>query len=127
MGQPVVHFEIIGSDPARLRSFYGELFSWEFDTSGRVADAVSEPTDYGFIDPAAAGNDAGIPGGIGGGEGYDRHTVFYVGVPDVERALHRAEQLGGRRVMGPESAPNGLVVAHFTDPEGNLIGLAGAN
>lgn len=127
MGQPVVHFEIIGNDPARLRSFYGELFSWEFDTSGRVAEAVSEPTDYGFIDPAAAGNDAGIPGGIGGGEGYDRHTVFYVGVPDVEQALHRAEQLGGRRVMGPESAPNGLVVAHFTDPEGNLIGLAGAN
>jgi hypothetical protein len=31
MGQPVVHFEIIGSDPAKLRSYYGELFGWEFD------------------------------------------------------------------------------------------------
>lgn len=127
MGQPVVHFEIIGSDPARLRDFYGELFSWEFDMSGTVADAVSEPTNYGFIDRLVADDGAGIPGGIGGGEGYERHTVFYVGVPDVGQALHRAEQLGGRRAMGPRVAPNGLVVAHFTDPEGNLIGLAGAN
>jgi uncharacterized protein len=28
--------------------------------------------------------------------------------------------------MGPVTAPSGLVVGHFTDPEGNLIGLAGA-
>jgi DNA invertase Pin-like site-specific DNA recombinase len=26
MGLPVVHFEVIGSAPARLRDFYGELF-----------------------------------------------------------------------------------------------------
>ncbi len=28
--------------------------------------------------------------------------------------------------MGPARAPTGLVVGHFTDPEGNLIGIAGA-
>jgi predicted enzyme related to lactoylglutathione lyase len=51
---------------------------------------------------------------------------FYVGVPDVEAALRRAERLGGTRRMGPDRAPGrDLVVAHFTDPEGNLIGLAG--
>jgi len=43
MGQPVVHFEIIGKDPANLRSYFGELFGWEFDTSSPVAVAVSEP------------------------------------------------------------------------------------
>jgi len=26
MGNPVVHFEIIGSDGERLRRYYGELF-----------------------------------------------------------------------------------------------------
>jgi len=31
----------------------------------------------------------------------------------------------GKRVLGPERAPAGLVVGHFTDPEGNLIGVAG--
>ena len=29
MGQPVVHFEIIGKDPEKLRSYYGDLFWWE--------------------------------------------------------------------------------------------------
>ena len=48
-----------------------------------------------------------------------------LGVADVEAALQRAERLGGKRVMGPERAPTGLVGGHFTDPEGNLIGVAG--
>ena len=123
MAQPVVHFEIIGNDPARLRSYYGELFGWEFDTSSPVSGAVSEPDNYGFVvgDPAGTG----IPGGVGGGPGYDSHVVFYVGVPDVEAALSKAESLGGTRRMGPSRARAGLVVGHFTDPEGNLIGVAG--
>lgn len=126
MGQPVVHFEIIGSNPTRLRGFFNELFEWEFDTSGTVAEAISEPNDYGFIELLTASDGSGIRGGIGGGEGYDRHVVLYVGVSDVEGALQRAERLGGQRQMGPVTAPNGLVIGHFTDPEGNLIGLAGA-
>ncbi|HEY7483088.1 MAG TPA: VOC family protein [Streptosporangiaceae bacterium] len=124
MGHPVVHFEIIGTDPAKLRGYYGDLFGWEYDTSGPVAAAVSEQGNYGFVRPMGSGD--GIPGGVGGGVGYDSHVVFYVGVPDVEAALQRAESLGGTRRMGPERAPGrDLVVGHFTDPEGNLIGLAG--
>jgi predicted enzyme related to lactoylglutathione lyase len=125
MGQPVVHFEIIGKDAPKLRSYFGELFGWEFDTSSPVAEAVSEPMNYGFVNPTAAGDGAGIPGGVGGGAAYESHVVFYVGVPDVEAALQQAESLGGKRRMGPERAPTGLVVGHFTDPEGNLIGVAG--
>jgi uncharacterized protein len=124
MAQPVVHFEIIGKEPAKLRSYFGELFGWEFDTSAPVAAAVSEPDNYGFVnhDPA---DGTGIPGGVGGGPAYRAHVLFYVGVPDVEAALQQAERLGGQRRMGPERAPTGLVVGHFTDPEGNLIGVAG--
>lgn len=126
MGQPVVHFEIIGQDPARLRGYYGDLFGWEFDTSGPVAKSVSRQGDYGFTDATAGSGTPGIPGGVGGGAGYHPHVVFYVGVPDVEATLQEAERLGGTRTMGPERAPGrDLVVAHFTDPEGNLIGLAG--
>jgi predicted enzyme related to lactoylglutathione lyase len=124
MTQPVVHFEIIGSDPGRLRGYYGELFGWEFDTSGPVAEAVSEVGEYGFTEPPGEG--PGIPGGVGGGTRHDPHVLFYVGVPDGEAALTEAERLGGTRRMGPETAPGGgLVVGHFTDPEGNLIGVAG--
>jgi hypothetical protein len=126
MAQPVVHFEIIGKEPAKLRSYFGELFGWEFDTSSPVATAVSEPDDYGFVNRNTTSDGTGIPGGVGGGAGYPAHAMFYVGVADVEAALQRAERLGGKRVMGPERAPTGLVVGHFTDPEGNLVGVAGA-
>ena len=67
----------------------------------------------------------GIPGGVGGAPGYHSHVLFYIGVTVVEAALQRAETLGGKRRMGPERAPTGLVVGRFTDPEGNLIGVAG--
>ncbi len=123
MGQPVVHFEIIGTDPQRLRDYYGELFDWEFDTSGGVAEAVSEAGNYGFVQ---GGDGGGIPGGVGGGAGYPARVLFYVGVPDVDAALRKAESLGGVRTMGPERAPGSeLVVGQFTDPEGHLIGVAG--
>ena len=123
MGQPVVHFEVIGTDPPGLRDYYDQLFGWEFDTSGEAAPVVSEQGNYGFTTTGGGG----IPGGVGGGTGYDSHVIFYVGVPDVEAALRKAESLGGIRRMGPEQAPGGaLVVGHFADPEGNLIGVAAA-
>ena len=125
MGQPVVHFEIIGKDPAKLRDYFGELFGWEFGLPSPVSEAVSDPASYGFINRMTTSDGTGIPGGVGGGAEYETHAVFYVAVPDVEAALARAESLGGKRLMGPERAPSGLVVGHFTDPEGNLVGVAG--
>jgi uncharacterized protein len=122
-GQPVVHFEIIGRDPAELRSYYGELFGWEFQTSDAATQAVSQPGNYGFVDGSTTGD--GINGGLGGGEGYERRVLFYVGVPNVEAALQKAESLGGESPHGPGGHPGTLVVGQFSDPEGNLIGVAG--
>jgi uncharacterized protein len=51
MGNPIVHFEIIGREPARLRSYYAELFDWRTNTDSPVAPEVSESGNYGFIDP----------------------------------------------------------------------------
>ena len=126
MPQPVVHFEVIGKDPERLRRYFGDLFGWEFDTPSPVAQAVSAPDSYGFLELLTSEDGTGIRGGVGGGPSYESHALFYVGVPNVEAALQRAEQLGGKRVMGPVTSPSGLVVGHFTDPEGTLLGVAGA-
>jgi predicted enzyme related to lactoylglutathione lyase len=120
MANPVVHFEIIGTDPDRLRAYYGSLFGWQFDLGHDAAPEVSAPGSYGFTQPST-----GIPGGVGGGSGYAARTLFYVGVPDVEAALRQAADLGGTRVSGPHPNPAGtLIVGFFTDPEGHLIGLA---
>ncbi len=97
MGDPVVHFEIMGKNADQLRSYYSDLFGWEFDSDN--------PMNYGIVQREGNTNSDGI--GIGGGigaapEGYAGHVTFYVAVPDVEAALAKAESLGGSRMMGPD-------------------------
>jgi predicted enzyme related to lactoylglutathione lyase len=120
MEQPVIHFEVIGSDGDSLRSYYSKLFGWEF------GDPVG-PTNYAVTPPNgnASSNGAGIGGGVGTApEGYDGHVTFYVQVPDVGAALEKAEGLGGTRMMGPDEMPEvGITIGLFTDPEGHVIGL----
>jgi predicted enzyme related to lactoylglutathione lyase len=118
MGQPVVHFEIVGKDGDKLHSYYSELFGWEID--------ANNPMRYGLVQREGNVNadGVGIGGGVGAGpEGYDGHVTFYVEVPDVEAALAQAESLGGTRVMGPERIMDQVELGQFTDPEGHLIGL----
>ncbi len=79
-----MHFEVIGRDPEKLRRYYGDLFAWEFDTSAPVAKAVSQPDNYGFVNRNKTSDGTGIPGGVGGGSGYEGHVIFYVGVSNVE-------------------------------------------
>jgi uncharacterized protein len=122
MQHPVVHFEIIGQDAATLRRYYRELFGWTFEVGDATTQKVSDPGNYGFIDGAATGS---INGGVGGGDDHHPTVLFYVGVPHVEAALEQAARLGGIREMGPDGTPGTLVVGRFTDPEGNLIGVAG--
>lgn len=119
MGQPVVHFEVIGSDGDKLRAYYAELFGWEFQDMGG-------PMSYGLVlrDGNTNEEGAGINGGVGGVAGSEGHVTFYVEVPDIEAALGEAERLGGKRLMGPDEVPGeGFAIAHFGDPEGHVIGL----
>ena len=117
MGQPVVHFEILGKDPQRLQAYYAQLFGWEIST---------DPSGYGLVqrEHNLTADGIGIGGGVGGApEGHDGHATFYVEVPDVEAALARAQELGGRRVMGPHAVMPGIEIGLLTDPEGHLIGV----
>ena len=122
MGQPVVHFEVIGKDGDKLRSSYSELFGWEID--------ADNPMKYGLVAREAHVNSdgIGIGGGVGGApEGYDGHLTWYVEVPDVEAALAKAESLGGSRMMGPDQVPGGPIIGLFTDPDGNTVGVVQAD
>lgn len=118
MGQPVVHFEIVGKDGDRLQSYYSELFGWQIESDN--------PMGYGLVDREGNTNSQGI--GIGGGvagapEGYDGHLTFYVEVPDVEASLAKAEEMGATRIMGPDEVLEGLVIGQFSDPEGHVVGV----
>lgn len=117
MGQPVVHFEIIGADGPALHRYYSELFGWEID--------ANNPMNYGIVTREGNTNadGAGIGGGVAGYENVPSIVTFYVEVADVEAALAKAESLGGKRMMGPDEIMPGTTIGQFTDPEGHLIGV----
>jgi hypothetical protein len=112
MTRPVVHFEIRGKEPARLREFYRALFGW----------VIAEQSPLGI---------SAIAAGVGGPEAVAGHLALadeagvsvYVQVLDLVETLARAEALGGRAVMQPLDVPGGPTVARCADPEGNVIGL----
>jgi predicted enzyme related to lactoylglutathione lyase len=61
MGNPVVHFEVIGIDGPKLHAYYSELFGWEID--------ANNPMSYGLVTREGNVNadGIGIGGGVGGG------------------------------------------------------------
>src|SRR5918992_2219921 len=125
MGQPVVHFEILGKNADKTQGYYAELFGWDIQ-----ALPFENPTQYGLVqrDGNTNAEGIGIGGGVGGApDGYPGHVTFYVEVPDVEAALGKAESLGGTRMMGPDQVPGGPVIGLFQDPDGFTVGVVQAD
>ncbi len=112
MGMPVVHFEIIGQDGAQLQTFYGALFGWKID--------ANNPMQYGLV----AAEEKSIGGGIGAGEpGGKPYVTVYIAVEKIDPVLEHVTKLGGKVVMERTVIPGMVIMAQFTDPSGNLIGL----
>src|SRR5262245_11815049 len=103
MANKVMHFEVNGKDAERSQRFYSSLFGWKID--------ASNPMNYGLVSEA----DGGIAGGISASPGGPMVT-FYVGVPDLAKALKRAGELGGKTTLEPHQVPNGPKIAMFSDP-----------
>jgi len=108
-GEAVDWFEVLGSAAESTQKFYSELFGWSV-SSGFPG--------YGLVDTAAG---RGIQGGLG--EGESKWATIYASVPDVERALAKAEQLGGSRVYGPQPVNDQMQTGAFRDPAGNIFGV----
>ena len=111
MGNPVVHFEVIGKDLQKLQSFYGDLFGWK---TQEIPDM-----NYAMVEKEGAG----IAGGIGqsqdGGPGY---VTFYVSSDDPQATVDKAERLGGKTIMPVTELPQ-VTIALLADPKGHVIGV----
>lgn len=114
MPNPIVHFEVVGSDSAKTKHFYTELFDWTINDDN--------PMNYGMLH---TGSDRGISGGIYGVEEEDDRPglKIYVEVDDLQAYLDKAEQLGGKTILPPTVVPDMVTFALFADPDGTLIGL----
>jgi predicted enzyme related to lactoylglutathione lyase len=117
MGNPVVHFEVVGKDGEKLKGFYSDLFGWKINSDN--------PMNYGIIDRESNVNSegVGIGGGISSSQDGQPHSLFYVEVDDIPATLEKAEGLGGKTFMPAMDVMEGLQIGIITDPEGNLVGL----
>lgn len=111
MGNPVVHFELNGANPAGLATFYGELFGWH---------TQPVPGDYFVVDTHAGG---GINGGIGKSQDGQPSVRIYVLDEDIASRLSKAESLGAKTVTPVTVMPEIVTFATFLDPQGNVVGL----
>jgi uncharacterized protein len=108
--RPIVHFEITGRDPERLRTFYAQLFSWD------IGDGPLMNIAPGFGGPE--------PGPAGHIRRSERSGVaLYVQVRDIRESLIHAAELGGAVTLEPVDVPGGPTIAGITDPEGNALTL----
>lgn len=117
MKNGVVHWEIGATDSVKAAKFYTELFGWELDAHD----------DIGYHMAKAMGE-----GSIGGGispcpDGKKPYVTFYVLVEDLQAALDKVNELGGKTVIPPTRIGEYGSMAWFSDPDGNTIGLWKAN
>lgn len=112
MPNALCHFELMTADTDKCRSFYGELFRWQFDEASMPGYTLiqpgTEPSGGMFAKPAQA------PGPC---------MNVYFNVDDIDATLTKAANMGGS-VLVPKTAVPG--VGHFamvTDPEGITFGI----
>ena len=113
MGDPVTHFEINSSDPERARTFYSDVFTWLMKPA--------RPANYKFADPDAGG--IGIWGGIGPKRLQRSFMTLYISVRDLDETLRKVVASGGTVIAPPYEPGTGTWIAHFTDPDGNIVSL----
>jgi uncharacterized protein len=106
MANRVVHFEIGCRDRAATAAFYSGMFGWTVDDAFQIGPET-----------------AGLTGHITA-LGHEPHTytIFYVEVGDVADAVAKAQQLGGKLLVGPIQIP-ACIFAWVQDTGGNTLGL----
>ena len=116
MANPIVHFEIMGSDTARTREFYSRLFGWPISSDNPAGYGLAFTQDEGGL---------GINGGIGGADqGGGVRVSVYAQVDDPQAYLNKAVALGATEIVPVTEVPGmQIVIAMFADPDGNCIGL----
>ena len=113
MSNPVTHWQILTSEPEKVAAFYAGVFGW------RVSDA----NGLGYR-TVASGNGRGIDGGIWPSPPGAPETVqIYVEVADIDDALSRIQDQGGRMLMPKQVLPDGDAMALALDPTGRVFGL----
>jgi predicted enzyme related to lactoylglutathione lyase len=116
MACPVMQWQILAKDPEGASAFYAGLFGWRVNSDN--------PLGYRVVD---TGSTDGIHGGIwpSPAEGHNFVQLF-IQVDSVTDYVQKAERLGARAIIPPQTLPEGGVLAIMQDPQGIPFGLMSA-
>jgi predicted enzyme related to lactoylglutathione lyase len=115
MGRPVVHWELLSRDPAKLSAFYEQVFDWKVDNRPEL--------NYRIID---TGDKLGINGGIvkpSHPEPWPGNTTVYIAVDDLVKYRKRIVEAGGKILIEEQAVPGMGTLSLFADVEGRMMGL----
>jgi predicted enzyme related to lactoylglutathione lyase len=121
MSGKVVHFEIPTDDTERAQTFYKDVFGWQLQPMPEV--------NYTLVTTGPSGDQGPTgPGYINGGlmprdPESAQNPVIVIDVEDIDTALAKIEEAGGKPVSGRIEVMGMGWAAYFTDPEGNFTGL----
>lgn len=118
MPNPVVHFEILGKSPKKLRDFYSKVFEWKMDVMKEMDYAMIPQQDKKGIGGGIAELNTDLPKKVG--------VTFYIEVKDPEATLKSITKAGGKVIMPVTRIPKMISFALFSDPEGNIVGIVDA-
>jgi hypothetical protein len=122
---PVVHFEMPYQDKKRMADFYSKTFGWKPQMLG------PEMGDYVVVTTAEA-DETGRPknpGSINGGfykkpeDPIGQHPSVVIAVPDIQEALKKVKNAGGKVLGEPMEIPGIGLYAGFLDTEGNRVSI----
>lgn len=116
-----MHFELPADDLARAGKFYGDVFGWTLAPNPGGASAMVTTTETGQDGQPTQ------PGAINGGIATRGTPVtaplVTIHVDDIDEALGRIEEAGGKRLQDKAPVGNIGFVGYFTDTEGSVVGL----
>jgi predicted enzyme related to lactoylglutathione lyase len=114
--------EIASSDSAAAKTFYTNVFGWQFQDS--------KPGSEGFEYNEFSTGEGGPVGGLYqidpqffGGHAPPPHWMIYVAVNNVDEAAAKATGLGGTILTGPMDIPNVGRFCVVKDPADGALAL----
>jgi uncharacterized protein len=110
MPAPIVFIDIVGPELPKQAAFYKDIFGWDVGAAGNFSVPATSP----------------LQGVLRVEDPKDNPTaerVIYLGVPDINATLAAIGAHGGKTVLPRLEVPGVAILALFTDPAGNRMGL----
>lgn len=112
-----VWHDLMARDVDSAASFYTELIGWK--TQLWEDNPTDKPYSMWMNGESPLGGLMDMPDTVP--EEVPSHWLAYIATPDVDAIAHRAEELGGKLLHGPEDIPTVGRFAVLADPQGAVI------